>query len=423
MMSYHHRTDRPVLTVVEAETALRYAEADLAYQDTFLKNRRDSKGFPIWTPPTDPEIAKRRDLERKVSRAKHEIERAQAQVAQVRSATEEIESKVVLFDYGTPSPDIAWTIDGIFARGSVNMLVAVGSSLKTWLLYSMANAVASGRPWLGEAGYPVDEGAVLVLDYESGEEEAKRMFGILRKNGEPTPHYLWQYGPLAEEATWKALQTYIRAKCIKLVIIDSLTACHPDADQNDTRFSKPLQLAGIAAEATGATFAFIHHAKKNHSGSGDDMVRGTSALHAACDAIYTNKNVTWVGGTDKVSTCTFSVIKPGKGQKPEPIRLRLSDSGGLQRDIAPVANGLSTLMSAGEIENEILRKIQSTYLTEQELIGSGQVKGQVVKGALKALVEQGKIRKTGHGKYMPDSDEARMSRIARVLYERSTAKG
>ena len=48
-----------------------------------------------------------------------------------------------------PQPPLVYTIDGLICKADVCMLVAHGGSMKTWLAFSLALAVTTGRPWLG----------------------------------------------------------------------------------------------------------------------------------------------------------------------------------------------------------------------------------------------------------------------------------
>src|ERR1019366_9098015 len=64
-----------------------------------------------------------------------------------------------------PDVPIEWLIEGILEPTGRLILSGAPGSGKTWLLESLAIAVASGSPWLGH--FAVKQGTVLLVDQEN----------------------------------------------------------------------------------------------------------------------------------------------------------------------------------------------------------------------------------------------------------------
>lgn len=405
-MSYgyrDHHDQAPVKTVVDAKADVAAADSALAAFDATRPRHFILPNDPFWT--------KRRQLEIAVNRAKRELKRATVASEQGNVAAAKFEAKITLLDPNVTRPPIAWTVEGLFGRGWVAMLVAHGSSLKTWVAYSIARAVATGKPWLGQ--YKVEQGGVLILDYEVGEDEADRMLKMLAQ-GDATPiPYIWHFGPLSEDATWAAIGHYVRKHKTKFIVVDSLTGGNPDADQNQTEFSAPLRKAALLAEEAGVTFLFIHHERKG-SGPANEAIRGTGSLHGDSDAIYRNVDVK-VPSTE-VRTLKMAVLKPGPGRYPDPVPLRFSDAGGMQLD-----SGGS--MTGAPQDNDYYRLRQSMQMLvrqpveEHALIDAlkKDYKEKDVKQQLKDLISGGLARKDSNGKYQADSRVLRFVRVVKAI--------
>ena len=220
-------------------------------------------------------------------------------------------------------PPIDYQIDGYIARGDVVMIVAHGNSLKTWLAFSIAQAVASGRPWLGR--FVTKQGRAAILDFESDDYEQRRRFKILGVRDDEVADRLlrssYPAAQLVDPESWIVLAEH----ALDLVVVDSFNAASPGEDENDARSALLLQHAGRFANGTRCTVVVIHHARKD---GGDDRlsVRGSTALFAACDRIFKSSE-TETNETTGAVTTTLKAIKPGAGKRPVNVRVELSDQG------------------------------------------------------------------------------------------------
>jgi hypothetical protein len=222
-------------------------------------------------------------------------------------------------------PPIDWQVDTLVARGDVVMFVAHGNSLKTWLAFSLAHAVASGRPWLGR--FVTSRGRAGILDFESGDYETTRRLKLIGVRDEQVEDRLlrtsYPAAQLSDPESWIALAE----QRLSLVIVDSFNAASPDLDENDARAALMLQHAGRFAERTSCSVLFVHHARKGQGGDRREAVRGSTALFAACDRIFEFTDVEKKDGGAGVVLATMRSVKDGAGRAPAPIRVELSDQG------------------------------------------------------------------------------------------------
>ncbi len=214
-------------------------------------------------------------------------------------------------------PPVEYVVDGLISRGSVNMFVAHGDSMKTWALLSVLSSVADGKPWLGK--YPVKQGRVGILDYENGRGEVHRRLRIIQADGSEMG-YAFGDVSLTNTALWKT----IAEAGLSVLGIDSLAAGSWGVDENSTSAHVPLLFAKELGEKTGTATIFIHHARKGDGKSDKRQeVRGASAIFAACDSVYSFSNEPGEG------KARIFAIKTRQGKKPPPVNAQLSDSRGV----------------------------------------------------------------------------------------------
>ena len=91
-------------------------------------------------------------------------------LAEVQAANADTKPEGLGFEYGAwdiEPPPIDFLVDGLLPRACVGMVYGRADALKTWLLFSLGIAVASGRPWLGR--FNVSKAAkVGIVDFETG---------------------------------------------------------------------------------------------------------------------------------------------------------------------------------------------------------------------------------------------------------------
>jgi len=299
-----------------------------------------------------------------------------------------------------PPPD--YLVDGLLVRGSLALIVAYGSSFKTWLLEDAALAVATGELWLGR--FPTRQGAALFVDFESGEFELRRRAHRIaagRGFAVPVAGFAFVTMPplsLAQDEFYAALLPL--AEKYKLIGIDSLAAGSGGIDENDSRFAVSLQrLKAIAAE-TGCVIVLLHHSRKGAPGGTSDgdereMVRGTSAIFNACDVV-----LQLVRSDDGAFTCRQTKARGGKAV--EPFVVRVEDVGTAGTVVA--ASDVAATEEAAEAKaadkfNAVKARVVRLLAADKDIRSANEIfkrlKGtrKTVLDAVEELEERGTISK------------------------------
>jgi hypothetical protein len=222
------------------------------------------------------------------------------------------------FEYGaweTEPPPIEYLVQGVIPRGSVGMFYGRANALKTWILFSLVIAIASGKPWLGR--FAVKMSKVGIVDFETGTGNVRRRLFMLRAGKNPNIGAK-SFATLkpSQPEFWIALA----AEGFEFVIIDSLRKANPGADENDSAEAiKPLELAAEFSERTGCAVYFIHHAKKDTS-DGWPEFRGSGAIEDQVDCAFAVRKSD-VSATKK--TVDIRCDKPGDMPTPEPFSVEI----------------------------------------------------------------------------------------------------
>jgi hypothetical protein len=190
-------------------------------------------------------------------------------------------------------PEPKYLVAGVIRRGSVVLLGGYGASSKTWIALALSISVATGAPWLGR--FPCEQGRSSVLDWESGSYELRRRLqriAVGMKLGALTAGIDFATMPDSYMGTEKFKKALAKlAPHRDLVIIDSLRAASPGAEENDSAIRQGLDQLRAIAEKTGCSFVVIVHARKtSQSPSKPDpreVLRGSSAIFDAADAVLT----------------------------------------------------------------------------------------------------------------------------------------
>ena len=195
----------------------------------------------------------------------------------------------------TPLPPIPWLCEPIrMAPGAVSLVAGYGYSRKTMAMQSLLLSVATGRPVWGL--YSCRKGRGVHLDYEQGKRiTTERYQRLARGQGV-------ELADLDDEVirvacmprvyleTQEAIDSLLPiVDGAAFVLVDSLRAAFPHADENSSDVRSYLDALNHLSERTGACIAVIHHARKpnaTNGGTATHAIRGSSALFDACQSVY-----------------------------------------------------------------------------------------------------------------------------------------
>ncbi len=320
----------------------------------------------------------------------------------------EKEFKVTWGKWNEPLPEPKYIVQDVVPDDTVGMIVAKGSSLKTWMALSLGIAVATGEQWLGR--FAVEQGHVLIVDFESGSWQLRHRAQKLGAYDTPgLGHAAFPNGRIDDPRFWSKLAKLVKARAVRLVIVDSFAAGAPGVDENDAKAASPLNYAATLSNATGASVLFIHHAKKGEGGDERDLVRGTGAIYAALDWA-----VTMIPQDENRTRMLVRNIKPW-GKRPDDFGLLLSDSGMLLPDVGPAKGDEADQESESSLDARILaalaRPAGSIGILRERVKRSNAVVG----AHLKALVTARKVVYLEGIGYALDDDDKRLARVEESL--------
>jgi hypothetical protein len=177
-------------------------------------------------------------------------------------------------------------VDGLFRRGEVVNWIASPKVGKTWMLYGLLIAVATGTPWLGRK---VAKGRVLLIDNELHPETGiQRLYKVATALGadlravDAALDIAWLRG-----ASWslEEVEEVVRSKprgTWTLTALDAFYRFIPkgtDENANGDMVQLYNHLDRIAA-ASGSSVLNVHHASK-----GDQSQKGTTDVGSGAGAI------------------------------------------------------------------------------------------------------------------------------------------
>jgi replicative DNA helicase len=200
-------------------------------------------------------------------------------------------------DFYKPIEPIRYIVDGIFERGSLNILYGAPGTLKSFLMQDLAVCVASGKPWLtpapwggGGKAIATTQGKAMWLDFDMGKDRTLERFAALgRHYGLPSDApmiiYSMQNPPLNAANPDDIDNLIIRADSVDLIVIDNLHTISGGIDENTSDMGNVMFNLRTLAEMTRAAVVVIHHERKSpgYSSRDGESLRGHSSIEAAID--------------------------------------------------------------------------------------------------------------------------------------------
>lgn len=200
-------------------------------------------------------------------------------------------------DLSAELPPVPWVVKSLgMAPGALTMVAGYGYSRKTMAMQALGLSVAAGKPVWGV--YRAEQGAFVHGDYEQGrrltQERYQRLARGMGFDLRDLPAGSLKVACLPRiYLDDKGAADELMELCdgAKFVLIDSLRAAFPKADENSSEIRQYLDTLSRVSERTGACVCVIHHAKKPQGDSRVDdgekfMVRGSSGIFDACQSVY-----------------------------------------------------------------------------------------------------------------------------------------
>jgi hypothetical protein len=159
---------------------------------------------------------------------------------------------------------VNYVVEGLLPSDDVHIAVGDSGLGKTAWAYQLGLCVASGRPFLD---FSVREGRVLYFDKENGQEE-------IRAIGESLCSYLKieslpkNFLVRNEEGAGVSLASAVEEYKPSLVIIDTLRAFQPNAEENNKDAGRYIQEWKAIARTEHCAILLLHHPRKPKAEAG-----------------------------------------------------------------------------------------------------------------------------------------------------------
>jgi len=285
--------------------------------------------------------------------------------------------RTALGDLPKPEPLIEGTID----RRTVALLAGAWGSGKSFIAQDWAACTATGRRWQGRnvaAGpvrYVAAEGAYGLSvrfdawEYAWGRKIDNDAFAVL-----PIPVNLLNRADVAELCSL--------VEGCALVVIDTMARCLIGADENSAKdMGMAVDSLYTIREATGdGTVLAVHHTGKDRS-----TIRGSSALEAGVDTIYTTE------GDARLIQLTRTKRKDG----PLEDRMQLKLDPALESVVVVSARGADMTQAADTLMSAFVSAFGDGTATKTELRGVADMAPASFHRGLTFLVKHGLLVNQG----------------------------
>lgn len=181
-------------------------------------------------------------------------------------------------------PPLTFLVDGLLARGQLAVLGGRAKSGKSWLVAQLAQALDTGRPFLGRAVAPA---RALYLPLEDKRARLKRRAGLLGWTPATT---MFRYKiPLlngGDGEVGPGLQLIDQvARDFDVILIDTLIATLDGkvSENDNTSMGAIINALADIAHAAPCAIVVVHHTSKGMSDDVFNLLRGASAIRGAYD--------------------------------------------------------------------------------------------------------------------------------------------
>lgn len=284
-----------------------------------------------------------------------------------------IQAKVLL---ALEEPETEWLWEGVLPAGGLSLLVAKPKVGKTTLAFNLAVAVAGGEDFLGRK---TKQSPVVYLALEEKRSEIRKKLKAL---AEAPERICFHFGSAPDKAI-QEVRTLIQNTKAGLLVVDVLQKLCRIKDLNDyAQVTNTLEPLMATAREENCHILLTHHAGKADRQDGDDILGSTALLGGVDTSIHIKKR-------DKRRSF-FTIQRYGEDTPETVIELK--------RDGRLEAVGSRQEVEIKETIPLILEALTEGPLVEKEIWERVGRNHEIVSKALRQLVEDGRVSRTGSGK-------------------------
>jgi hypothetical protein len=200
---------------------------------------------------------------------------------------------------------IEFLVPGAIPRGNIVVVSGAPFSGKTWAMYDLARAVASGTKWLGR-GSPCTQGPVMILNYDQPTETMAvrvRDIGITAK----MPVHVHTFGLTTPPSSNLPEMLYLPANDSRLksafehikpvlIIVDSFRQSNNLDENSNKDMAMLMAIFKRWQRFNNTTIALIHHMVKDaEGGTSKSLARGSGEISASADVelAVSDESIKW----------------------------------------------------------------------------------------------------------------------------------
>ncbi|MBX4181765.1 AAA family ATPase, partial [Candidatus Parcubacteria bacterium] len=296
-------------------------------------------------------------------------------------------------------------VDKLIPREGITALSGHPGSGKSWVSLHIAECVAKGSPLFGL--YKTEQGAVLIVDEESGVSEYGRRWKKLATDPTlPIRLLSKERFKLDNKADLEELKELVVKNQIKLIIFDPFVAMHSKAENSADEIQSVMSNVQELTKL-GATVLYIHHHRKDglFKGNRSQGMRGSSAFSGINDShlVVEKENV------DNELKINIYHEKSRRGETEKGFSVKLVNVGeeGIRIEFGEELE--EQKLKKEQAKDAILEIIEGGDKSRQELIQTTasltKVGDRTIKEAIKELLKAGlmsRARIAGKVVYKPN---------------------
>lgn len=191
-----------------------------------------------------------------------------------------------------------WMVGEFIPQGHAVLLLGQPHSVKSWFAEQLSICIATGMAFLGEYGFPVQKGSVILVDEDTPQdtltERLDRLASAFGVSVSSIPLKIWSMRgfSLDSDSDINALTQEIYSMTPPvLVVLDSLGTMMGGWNENSTSDANKATKRWNELKATGATLLILHHMSLKKQGSYKEWdftgkAMGNTRLIASCDTAF-----------------------------------------------------------------------------------------------------------------------------------------
>jgi len=333
----------------------------------------------------------------------------------------------------TPPAPTKWLVQGVIPSGIVCALIAPGGTGKSMFALQLGAAIATGQAFANVWEVRNSAPVLLLMAEDADEELHRRLWNIAEQMHIPQGERLDNLyikslvgedvllttesrdggGVKSTPTLSRLIHTAAQIEGLGLIVIDPISRWRGGDENSAPDTTRFIQAAEQVAKATGAAVMLVHHTHKGAANSGEasqSAARGSSAL---TDGVRLQMQLATVNGNmnkklklpeDQMRQhLVLSVTKTNYSAPQAEILLQRGEGGYLSKAEAP-----ATIKSLSHADADILRLLREdaekgTAHTQRSFCKAYAGMDKPLKTSdhglrkrLAALIEAGKIIKTGH---------------------------